>query len=63
MIEHEYEVRFILDLSNITTLAIISEEDENAAIAAAEDRLAIDGIDIQSLNVAEVTAKKTGEYR
>jgi hypothetical protein len=51
-----------LDLSNITTLAIISEEDENAAIAAAEDRLAIDGIDIQSLNVAEVTVKKTGEY-
>jgi hypothetical protein len=61
-IEHEYEVRFILELSNIITLAITAEEDEEAAIAQAEDRLALDGIDIQSLDVLEVTAKKTGEY-
>lgn len=63
IIEHEYEVRFILELSNIITLAITAEEDEELAIAQAKDRLELDGIPIHKLDVLEVTAKKTGEYR
>jgi hypothetical protein len=63
MIEHEYEVRFILELSNIITLAITAEEDEELAIAQAKDRLELDGIPIFKLDVLEVTVKKTGEYR
>jgi hypothetical protein len=63
MIEHEYEVQFVLELSSIITLAITAEEDEELAIAQAKDRLELDGIPIFKLDVLEVTAKKTGEYR
>lgn len=63
MIEHEYEVRFILELSNIITLAITAEENEELAIAQAKDRLELDGIPIHKLDVLEAKATKTGEYR
>ena len=61
MIEYEYEVRFYLETTSITTIAYVDRDYSNVAIAQAENNLAYEGIDLSKLTINEVIATKTGE--
>jgi hypothetical protein len=61
MTEHEYQVNFVLETSFISTCVYLLEEDEDKAIALAENQLGFDGLDISELHFIEITATKTGE--
>jgi hypothetical protein len=61
MIEYEYEVRFYLETTSITTIVYVDRDYSNVAIAKAENNLAYEGIDLSKLTINEVIATKTGE--
>lgn len=67
MITHEYEVSFVMENSVIITMAYLPDEHhedhETMAIGQAQDRLGYDGINLNDLDIIEITATKTGEYR
>ena len=57
---NEYEVRFVYELVNITTIAIA--DDKEQAMRYAEINLANAGIEL-SEEASEVVITKTGEYK